>query len=101
MTLYELDSYTCFILLAMIGFEILKLIVRRNVEVTLEIKQDIAKPWLLIYQEFPEFTSSKEPMEKFWDMHIDELKAEAVKRGLPIKNKLKAVLISELVEMCR
>ena len=83
-------------------FELFKFILTTKCQIKLKMK---GEPWVVVVQEVqPEVQPvprTRLPMPKFWEMHIDDVKFEARRQGLEVKNIKKDELVQQLVELHR
>ena len=79
-------------------FELFKFILTTKFQIKLKMK---GEPWLVLVQEVQAVPRTRLPMPKFWEMHVEDVKFEARKQGLEVKNVKKAELVQQLVELHR
>ena len=83
-------------------FELFKFILTNKCQIRLKMK---GEPWLVVEKEVqPEVQQvprTRLPMPKFWEMHVDDVKFEARRQGLELKNMKKDELVQQLVELHR
>ena len=76
-----------------------------KVQIKVKMKGD---PWVVVLHEVQGVQGSRSssastprPMPRFWEMHVDEVKAQAAAHGLEFVNVRKAELVAQLVEANR
>ena len=79
-------------------FELFKFILTTKCQIKLKMK---GEPWVVVVQEVQPVPRTRLPMPKFWEMHVDDVKFEARRQGLELKNMKKDELVQQLVELHR
>ena len=87
-------------------FELFKFILTTKCQIKLKME---GEPWVDVVKEVQpvqareagDFPRKRLPMPKFWEMHIDDVKFEAIRQGLQVKNIKKDELVQQLVELHR
>ena len=79
-------------------FELFKFILITRCQIKLKMK---GEPWVVVVQEVQPVPRTRLPMPKFWEMHVDDVKFEARRQGLELKNMKKDELVQQLVELHR